>query len=45
MWDLKYFKTFEAQARWIEKNEYRYEITVLYVANGYAVEYRKLRVI
>ena len=43
MWEVKYFKTFSAQESWIEKNDYRFQIVRLFVNNGYAVEYRKLR--
>lgn len=43
MWKSKRFKTFAAQESWIEKNVCRYQVTRLYVNNGYAVEYRKLR--
>ena len=44
MWTTKTFPSFTAQSNWIERNEHRYQITVLYVNNGYAVEYKKLRV-
>lgn len=43
MWETKFFKTFEQQQKWIEKNSSKYQIDVIIVANGYAVEYRKLR--
>lgn len=43
MWQTKFFKTFEQQKSWIAKNEHRYQIDVILVSNGYAVEYRKLR--
>lgn len=45
MWKVKYFETFEAQQKWIDANEHQYQITVIYVNNGYAVEYKKVRVI
>jgi hypothetical protein len=42
MWTIKRFKTFKAQSEWIEANQHRYQIQVVIVNNGYAVEYRKL---
>ncbi len=42
MWKIKHFKTSHDQANWIGANDYRYQITVLFVNNGYAVQYRKL---
>ena len=45
MWTTKYFRTAKAQKDWIAQNEYRYQITPLFVNDGYAVEYRKLRVV
>jgi len=44
MWKFKRFSSFSDQVDWINRNDHRYQITVLYVANGYAVEYKKLRV-
>ncbi len=43
MWQVRNFKTFAALKAWIAKNEDRYQIVRLFVNNGYAVEYRKLR--
>lgn len=43
MWEVKNFKTLEAQKVWIARNEHKYQIIVLFVNNGYAVEYKKLR--
>jgi hypothetical protein len=45
MWQTKYFKNLEAMNTWIEKNEHRYQITRLFVNNGYALEYKKMRII
>jgi len=45
MWQTKTFKTLEAQNAWIEKNEHKFQIVVIFVNNGYGVEYRKLRTI
>jgi hypothetical protein len=43
MWEVKYFKNYATQEAWVNKNGGRYQITRLFVNNGYAVEYRKLR--
>lgn len=43
MWQVKKFKSAATQAAWIAKNEHRYQMVVLFVNNGFAVEYRKLR--
>lgn len=43
MWQTKFFKTFEQQETWILKNKHRYQIDIIIVNNGYAVEYRKMR--
>lgn len=45
MWEVKRFKTIERQRKWIADNSARYQINVIFINNGYAVEYRKLRVI
>jgi len=45
MWTLKTFKTFKAMNAWCEKNDYRYWIVPIVVNNGYAVEYKPLRII
>jgi hypothetical protein len=45
MWEIKHFKTFAAQEAWVAKNSCRCQFVRLFVNNGYAVEYRKLRVI
>jgi len=45
MWKIKTFKSYPQQAEWIKSNEWRFSITVLFVNNGYAVEYKKLRFI
>jgi hypothetical protein len=45
MWQIKYFRTLETQKKWIEKHERTHQITVLFVNNGWAVEYKKLRTI
>ena len=45
MWTTKRFRDFASQVEWIRKNRDRYQITPLFVANGYAVEYKLLNVI
>jgi hypothetical protein len=43
MWEIKYFKTYEQAEKFIwrnKKNRYRYEL--LFVENGFAVEYKKI---
>ena len=45
MWKIKKFKDRKAQNRWIYDNEHRYKIVVLFVNNGFAVEYKKLLVL
>ena len=45
MWTVKKFKTFEAQTAWILANSGRFAINALFVNNGYAVEYKPLRII
>lgn len=43
MWQIKTFKTRESMDRWIAKNAQRVQYVEIFVNNGYAVEYRKLR--
>lgn len=43
MWNVKRFKSAHDMANWIGANEYRYQIVPLFVNNGHAVEWRKLR--
>lgn len=45
MWQIKKFRSLAAQKDWIERHERRYQIVVLFINNGYAVEWRKLRTI
>jgi len=42
MWKFKKFTSAEAQNAWIDRNKHRYQITVLFINNGYGVEYRQL---
>lgn len=43
MWEFKEFKTQEAMERFINKNKHRIQYEIVYINNGFAVEYRKLR--
>ena len=43
MWKFKEFKTYLEQQRWIINNEHKYQIDVVFINNGYGVEYKALR--
>ena len=43
MWQTKTFKTLAEQTAWIERNSGRYQIDIIFINNGYGVEYRNLR--
>ena len=43
MWKVKRFRTLAAQNAWIETHAGNYQIVVIFMDNGYAVEYRRLR--
>jgi hypothetical protein len=45
MYEIKHFKTYDAVLNFINKNEYKYQMDIIYTHNGYAVEYKKLRVV
>ena len=45
MWKIRKFASLEAQNLWVSANAGKYQITVLFVNNGFAVEYRRLRVV
>lgn len=45
MWSYKPFKKHAAAQAWMDKNKHRYQCTLVFVHNGYAVEYKRLRVI
>ena len=42
MWKIKIFKTEELKNKWIEKNKNKYRIDLIFVNNGYGIEYKKL---
>lgn len=43
MWQTKGFLTYQEMDKWINTNSGKYQIRVIFVNNGYAVEYRLLR--
>ena len=43
MWTIKTFKTSELMRLWLEKNQRSIQYTEIFINNGYALEYRKLR--
>ena len=46
MWEIKYFETYEKAKKFMlrtTKNAYKYEL--IFVNNGYAVEYKKLKIL
>ena len=45
MWQTKTFKTPQAQTDWIYRNSHRYQINIIFINNGYGVEYRKWKII
>jgi len=45
MWQRKHFTTRFEMIDWIEANESRIQWDEIFVDHGYAVEYRKLRII
>lgn len=42
MWKTKKFKTFEAMNRWLWKHEGKIQYNLIFIENGYAIEWRKL---
>ena len=45
MWEIKYFKTYEQAKKFMWRNDYKnkYRYELLFVENGFAVEYKKLK--
>lgn len=43
MWEIKYFKTEDEMERFIDKNRNKIQFEIIFINNGYAIEYRKLR--
>ena len=45
MWEIKYFKTYEQAKKFMWRNDYknRYRYELLFVEDGFAVEYKKLK--
>ena len=42
MWQTKIFKTEKSRNNWIEKNKNKYRIDLIFINNGYGIEYKKL---
>jgi hypothetical protein len=45
MWTIKSFKSQELMNAWIDKNKSKVQYNIIYINNGYGVEYKKLRII
>ena len=45
MWQIEYFDTKEERDKWLAQNEDQIQYDELFVADGYAIEWRKLRII
>lgn len=45
MWLIKTFKTLDKQRDFIKKYSNKYQIEIIFINNGYAVEYRPLKII
>lgn len=43
MWVFKKFKTQTDMDNWINKNKHKIQYTIIYINNGYALEYKLLR--
>ena len=43
MWQVKTFKTEKSMMKLIKDNEHRLQCEIIFINNGYGVEYRKLR--
>ena len=43
MWEIKYFKEYELAKKFMLRNNNRYRCELIFVHNGYVVEYKKLQ--
>lgn len=43
MWQTKEFKTEESMQKFIDNNRHKLQIEIIYINNGYAIEFRKLK--
>jgi hypothetical protein len=43
MWKTKFFKTQPEAETWIKTNANKYQADLIFVNNGFAVEYRRLK--
>lgn len=41
MWIIKNFKTEESQNKWIEKNNRKFQIEIIFVNNGFALHVKR----
>lgn len=44
-WKTKEFKSQEAMDKWREANAHRYQMTEVFINNGFCLEYRDLKII
>ena len=44
-WQFKSFKTKEKMQDWLDKNKNKIQYEEIFIDNGFAVEYRKLKII
>jgi hypothetical protein len=42
MWNQKLFKSAAKAQAWMDANASRYQMTLIFIHDGYAVEYKKL---
>lgn len=42
-WQTRFFQSYDKQVKWTAKNGHRFQIVPLFVNNGFAVEFKKLR--
>ena len=45
MWNTKFFNTLEGANKFINKNDRKYQSQLIFIHNGFAVEYKKLNTI
>ena len=42
MWQTKTFKTQKQAEQWIKKHDHKYRMNLIFINNGFGVEYKKL---
>ncbi len=45
MWKTKFFKTYESANKFISINQNKFQTQLLFIENGFAVEYKELKTI